>query len=228
MWTDLSSFYRSKEWRELTQTLRIERVSEDGFLYCAHCGKPIIKAYDCIGHHKEHLTIDNVNKAEVSLNPDNIALVHFRCHNDIHNRYGAYTRHIYLVYGCPLSGKRSYVKERAGLHDLVIDIDAIYAAISNNPMYIKSGRLYECMEAVRQTLLDCIKYKRGKYVNAWIIGGFPFKGERERICAEYGAEEVFIECTKEEALARLQVVQDGRDIQEWTKYIEQWFVRYTA
>lgn len=228
MWTDLSSFYRSKEWKELTQTLRIERVSEDGFLYCAHCGKPIIKAYDCIGHHKQHLTIDNVNKAEISLNPDNIALVHFRCHNDIHNRYGAYTRHIYLVYGCPLSGKSSYVKERAGMHDLIIDIDAIYTAISNNPLYIKSGRLYECMEAVRQTLLDCIKYKRGKFVNAWIIGGFPFKGERERVCVEYGAEEVYIDCTKEEALARLQAVQDGRDIQEWTKYISVWFDRYTA
>lgn len=228
MWTDLSSFYRSKEWRELTQALKIERVSTDGFLYCEHCGKPIVKEYDCIGHHKEHLTIDNVNKAEISLNPDNISLVHFRCHNDIHNRYGAYTRHVYLVYGCPLSGKSSYVKERAGMHDLVIDIDAIYTAISNNPPYIKSGRLFECMEAVRQALLDCIKYKRGRYVNAWIIGGFPFKGERERIAAEYGAEEVFIDCTKDEALARLQAVQDGRDIQEWTKYIETWHARYTA
>lgn len=228
MWTDLFSFYRSAEWRNTMQVLKLERTKDDGFLYCEHCGRPIVKAYDCIGHHKEHLTIDNVNDCNISLNPDNIQLVHFRCHNEIHERFGSWTRHVYLVYGSPLSGKSTYIKERAGLHDLIIDIDKIYECISNNPPYIKSGRLYDCMDAVKQALFDCIKYKRGKWVNAFICGGFPFKGERERICTEYGAEEVFIECTQEEALSRLQVVQDGRDIKEWSKYISVWFDRYTA
>lgn len=228
MWTDLSSFYRSVEWRNTMQVLKLERVKNDGFLYCEHCGKPIVKAYDCIGHHKVHLTLDNVNNAEISLNPDNVILVHFRCHNEIHERFGSWTRHVYLVYGSPLSGKSTYIKERAGIHDLIIDVDKIYACITNNPLYRKADRLWDCKEAVQQALFDCIKYKRGKWVNAFIVGGYPFKGERERICTEYGAEEVFIECTKEEALARLQAVQDGRDIKEWTKYIDTWYARYSA
>jgi hypothetical protein len=120
------------------------------------------------------------------------------------------------------------VKERAGIHDLIIDIDKIYECISNNPMYIKSGRLYDCMDAVKQSLFDCIKYKRGKWVNAFIVGGYPFKGERERIAVEYGAEEIYIDITKEEALSRLATVQDGRDIKEWEKYINTWWDRYTA
>lgn len=228
MYNTLSDFYRSKEWAEFRQVIIAQRTKADGFVYDEITGKPIVKAYDIILHHKTELTLENVNDANITLNPDNIQVVSFRTHNAIHARYGTYTRHCYLVYGSPLSGKSSYVKERAGIHDLIIDVDRIYAAISNNPMYIKSGRLYECMDAVKQALFDCIKYKRGKFVNAWIIGGFPFKGERERLAAEYGAEEIYIECTKEEALSRLQAVQDGRDIKEWEKYIDTWFARYSA
>ena len=224
----LTAFYTGKEWAEFRQALIAERTRPDGFVYDEITGKPIVMAGDIILHHIIPLTLDNVNDANISLNPENIQIVSFKTHNEIHERFGSWTRHVYLVYGCPLSGKTSFVKERAGLHDLVIDIDAIYAAISNNPPYIKSNRLYENMKAVHDCLLDTVKYKRGKWVNAFIIGGYPFKGERERFCTEYGAEAIFIECDKETALQRLASVQDGREIKEWSKYIEQWHERYTA
>lgn len=224
----LSDFYRSKEWANFRQVIIAERTKADGFVYDEITGKPIVKAYDIILHHKIPLTLENVNDCNITLNPENIQIVSFRTHNEIHERFGSWTRHVYLVYGCPLAGKAEYVKERAGLHDLIIDVDKIYACITNNPLYRKADRLWDCKEAVQQALFDCIKYKRGKWVNAFIVGGYPFKGERERICTEYGAEEVFIDITKEEALARLQTVQDGRDIKEWSKYISVWFDRYTA
>lgn len=228
MFNTLSDFYRSKEWKQFREFIIAQRIRDDGFVYDEITGKPIVKAYDIILHHKIELTLENVNDYNISLNPDNIQVVSFRTHNEIHNRFGTWTRHIYLVYGCPLAGKKTYVQERAGIHDLIIDVDKIYACISNNPQYIKSGRLYDCADAVKQALFDCIKYKRGKWINAFICGGFPFKGERERIAAQYGAEEVFIDCTKEEAFTRLASVQDGRDIDEWTKYINTWFDRYTV
>ena len=226
-YSDLSSFYQSREWQEFRQVIISERLNNQFQTICEHCGKPITKAYDIIAHHKQELTLDNVNDANISLNPDNIALVHFRCHNTIHNRYGSYTRHIYIVYGCPLSGKSTYVKERAMQHDLIVDIDKIYACISNNPMYIKSGRLYDNMEAVKNLLLDNVKYNYGKWVNAFIIGGYAYSGERERLAEELGAELIYIDCTKEEALARLECCTDNRDKKEWAKYIETWFNNYS-
>lgn len=228
MYNTLSEFYRSKEWAEFRAYLIAKRTAADGFVYDEITGKPIVKAYDIILHHKIPLTLENVNDCNITLNESNIQIVSFRTHNEIHQRFGTWTRHIYLVYGCPLSGKKTYVKERAGIHDLIIDIDRIYECISNNPMYIKSGRLYDCMDATRNALLDCIKYKRGKWTNAFIVGGYPFKGERERIATEYGAEEILIDCDKETALSRLASVQDGRDIKEWEKYIDTWFARYSA
>lgn len=226
MFNTLSEFYRSKEWTDFRAWLIAERTAADGFVYDEITGRPIVKAYDIILHHKIELTLANVNDANITLNPDNIQIVSFKTHNEIHNRFGRWTRHIYLVYGCPLAGKKTYVKERAGIHDLIIDIDKIYACISNNPSYIKSGRLYDNMRSVYEALLGDVKRKNGKWINAFIIGGFPFKGERERTAAEYGAECIYIDCTQDEAYSRLQAVQDGRDRVEWQKYIDTWFTRY--
>lgn len=226
MYYTLADFYKSNDFEDLKTVLKAGRRKPDGFLYCEHCGKPMIAARDIIAHHIEPLTLDNVNDANITLNPANIQLVHFRCHNDIHDRFGVYTRHIYLVYGSPLSGKSTFVRERANIHDLIIDIDRIYECISNNPPYIKSGRITDNVFAVRDCLLEQIKTKRGKWVNAFIIAGMPYKGERERFCAEYGAEPIYIDTTPEEAHARLQAAQDGRDVKEWGKYIDRWFERY--
>lgn len=226
MFNTLSEFYTSKEWLEFRAVLIAQRTRADGFVYDEITGKPIIKAYDIILHHKIELTLDNVNDVNITLNPDNIQIVSFRTHNAIHNRFGRWTRHIYLVYGCPLAGKKTYVQERAGIHDLIIDIDKIYACISNNALYTKSLRLYDNMRTVYDALLGDVKRKNGKWVNAWLIGGFPFKGERERTAAEYGAELIHIDCTREEAETRLQAAQDGRDKADYLKHIETWFMRY--
>ena len=228
MYNTLSEFYTSKEWLDFRAVLIEQRKHADGFVYDEITGKRIVKAYDIILHHKIELTLENVNDANITLNPENIQIVSFKTHNAIHNRFGRWTRHIYLVYGCPLAGKKTYVQERAGIHDLVIDIDKIYSCISNNPPYIKSGRLYDNMRTVYDALLGDVKRKNGKWINAFIIGGFPFKGERERTAAEYGAELIYIDCTQEEAEARLQAAQDGRDKVEYSKYISTWFTRYQA
>ena len=228
MFNSLSDFYRSKEWEDFRKVIISERTAPDGFVYDEITGKPIVKAYDIILHHKIELTLDNVNDFNISLNPDNVQIVSFNTHNNIHNRYGTWTRHVYLVYGSPLSGKSTFVKERANVHDLIIDIDRIYSCISNNPQYVKSGRLYDNAQAVQSALLDTVKYKRGKWVNCFIVGGYPYKGDRERMCVEYGAEEIFIECDKETALARLESNPDGRDINEWRKYIDVYFERFQS
>lgn len=228
MYSTLSEFYTSKEWLDFRAVLIEQRKHADGFVYDEITGKRIVKAYDIILHHKIELTLANVNDANITLNPENIQIVSFKTHNAIHNRFGRWTRHIYLVYGCPLAGKKTYVQERAGIHDLIIDIDKIYSCISNNPPYIKSGRLYDNMRTVYDALLGDVKRKNGKWINAFIIGGFPFKGERERTAAEYGAELIYIDCTQEEAEARLQAAQDGRDKVEYSKYISTWFTRYQA
>lgn len=222
----LANFYRSKTWCKFRQVLINDRLNSDGLTVCEHCGKEIIKAYDIILHHMEELTEDNVNDSNVSFNPDNIKLVHHKCHNLIHKKLCYKERQVYLVYGSPLSGKSSYVNEVMNEGDLIVDIDLIWKSVSNCEMYVKPNRLKSIVFGIRDYLLDSIKYRRGQWHNAYIVGSYPLIGDRERLCKELCAREVFIDCSKEECIKRLYACADGRIIEEWEKYICDWFENF--
>lgn len=223
---DLYSFYRSREWENLCKQIKQERVNEDGQIICAYCGKPIVRAYDCICHHKKYLTEENVNDFTISLNPANIDLVHHRCHNYIHDKLGYSRREVFLVYGAPLSGKTTFVKNNMSEGDLVLDIDNIWECISGQERYIKPYQLKPIVFKMRDVILDAIKYRLGRWNNAYIIGSYVYQSERERLCKELGAREIFINTPKEECINRLLISGDNRDIEEWKKYIDEWFEKY--
>lgn len=223
---NLFSFYRSKEWCLLIQHIRHDRRNGEGLNICEYCGKPIVKEYDCIAHHEEYLTEDNVNDYNISLNPNNIMLVHHKCHNIIHDKLSYRERKVYLVYGPPLAGKTTYANNVKSEGDLIIDIDNIWECVSGCDRYVKPNRLKSIVFGIRDYLLDSIKYRRGKWSNAYIVGGYPLISDRERLCKELGAEEVFINSTKEECLKRLYACEDKRP-DEYITYIDEWFNKYT-
>lgn len=224
----LKEFYKSKEWKALIRILKLERVNSEGKLICEHCGKEMVRAYDIIGHHKTELTPSNVNDYNISLNPDNIALIHFKCHNEIHNRFGYEQQKIYIVYGSPLSGKSTWVKSNSSAEDLIVDIDNIYNMLNfNSTKYVKSNRLRTNAFMLRDTMIEQIKTRTGKWRNAYIIGGYPLTMERMRLSETLGAECIYIEATKEECLNRLYTAQDREEvIKEWEKYINEWWSKY--
>ena len=221
----LDNFYQSKAWIKCYTLLRLERTDENGNLICWHCHKPIVHKDDAIAHHTIFLTEMNVNDTSISLNPDLIQFVHHRCHNRIHNKLGYRRQEVYLVYGSPLSGKSTWVDQVSDYGDLIVDLDLIWASICGGEKYIKPQCLNSVAFGIRDYLLDTVKIRRGKWDNAYVIGGYPLISERERICRMLGAREIYIESTKEECLLRLQSDLD-RDFDEWKKYIESWWERY--
>ena len=81
-------FYKSKQWEAFRKVIIADRSDPDGFVHCCECGKPIIHKYDLIIHHKTELSEANVNDHNISLNPDNVKCICFRCHNKVHERFG--------------------------------------------------------------------------------------------------------------------------------------------
>lgn len=216
----IRSFYKSKEWLDLLELLKIERLNSSGEIICEHCHKPIYKKYDCIGHHKVELTEANVNNLQISLNPDNIMLIHFKCHNEIHERFGhEKPQQVYIVYGSPCSGKSTWVNTVATKDDIVLDMDKIWECVSTCDKFHKPNRLKQNVFGVRDCLLDQVRMRIGKWKNAYIIGGYPLQMDRQRLSDRLGAELIFIECEKEVCLSR--AVND-----EWKKFIEDWFELY--
>lgn len=219
----LETFYHSKKWESLVAQLRIDRINEDGQLICEYCGKPITKAYDCIGHHKQELTEENVNDFNVSLNPDNIMLIHFRCHNRIHERYDGKKQNafqnVYLVYGSPCAGKSTWVREAATQDDLILDIDLIWDALSIGGKYNKRNRLKANVFGVRDCVLDQIRTRKGMWRNAFVVGGYPLRTDRDRLCDMLKAQPIFIDTPMDECISRARN-------EEWETYIQEWFDSY--
>lgn len=208
-YNNTSDFYRSKEWINFINILKLKRVDPDGKIRCEHCGKPMYGPIT--GHHKIVLNNTNVNDPKISLNEENIMLVHHKCHDEIHSRMGQGTRHTYLVYGPSTMKSLRFVNENASVGDTICHVPSIRKMCTNGD----SQRTNDLVFKIRNLILDSIKYRSTKSQNCWIIGMFSYSGERERYCREYGAEEILIESTFEEALR-----EEGEENQ---LYIKEWF-----
>ena len=236
-----AQFYRSNEWAACKAQVLQQRVRSDGAVYCEHCGGLIVKGFNpnannnagaIVFHHKIYLTNYNVNDAAISINPDNIAILHWNCHNEIHNRFqgGQPEKKVYLITGAPLSGKTTFARERIQPNDLILDIDDIWQTISGQPRYTKPNSLKSLVFAVREEIKGLISRGAGTWRNAFIIEALPVKMDRQREVDRYKAhnvEVITMATTKEECLRRLYENPNGRDIKAYEGYIKEYFVRYS-
>jgi predicted kinase len=215
MYKVLQDFYKSKEWINL----RLLLINERGNV-CQHCGEIIHNANEIIAHHIIELTPDNVNDNSIALNPDNILLVHHKCHNEIHKRFGyQQKKKVFVVYGPPLSGKKTYVKKYIQRRDIVIDMDRLYEAVTMSKE--KPNCIFYNVIGVYNQLVDNVKTRYGKWQNAFIIGTLADKYKRNKLIQELGAEGIYIKATKEECLVR------AKDKEGYDKYINKWFDTYS-
>lgn len=216
MWTNLKTFYNSEEWKQAKQI-----ILDNANGLCQMCGNPAEQV-----HHIKHLTLENVNDYTISLNPDNLIALCIGCHNKQHQRALGNKSHrkediekkVYLVWGSPLSGKTTYVRKHMLEGDLVLDVDSIWECISMQPRYIHPNSLLKNMFAIRDTILDNIKVRKGDWLTAWVIGGFADRYTRDKTIQDLGAESIYIESTKEECIERI-----GERPIEFKEYIDKWW-----
>lgn len=236
-----TQFYNGQDWSNCKAQVTMERL-KDGALYCEHCGKIILKSFNpnernnknaVVYHHKIYLTDDNVNDASISINPKNIQVLHWQCHNEVHERFTGgnqkIERKVYLVTGASCSGKTTWVKERIQEGDIVLDIDDLWEMVSGQPRYTKPNKLKPIVFALRNEIKDQIAKGNGTWRNAFIIESLPVATDRKREAERYKAhnvEVVTMEATREECLNRLYANPNGRNIKDYEGYINNYFDDY--
>lgn len=216
----LHLFYCKKAWRNLSYSLKVARGGK-----CCRCGFIAVTKDDwskLIGHHTVELTESNVDDSTISLNPELIEIICLDCHNKEHRRFG-HAKRVFIVWGSPLSGKTTSVRDMMQYGDIVLDIDALWQAVSFQPSYIKPNNLRFNIFALRDNLLDQIKTRHGQWYDAYIIGGYPDKYERERLAKSLGAECIYVESTQQECFDRR--IQSGKPV-AWDEYITNWWQEY--
>lgn len=214
----------STEFRSLRKMLMTERTGKDGVLRCAYCQKPILKDFDCIAHHVDPINAGNLNNIGITLNPENIQLVHLRCHNLIHDRFGYSQKKVYFVWGAPCSGKSTYVQKVKMPGDLVVDIDLIWQALTGGAKYVKPDELKQNVFMTRDALLEQVKTRAGKWRQAYIISAEPRRRVREGYIEALNAEPIYITTDRETALKRLYGDVERVNVRpSWELYINTFF-----
>lgn len=234
-YTTLASFYASDDWANCKAQVINERL-KDGALYCEHCGQVIEKSFNpkkrnnagaAVFHHKIYLTVANVNNADISINPRNIAVVHWQCHNVIHSRFtGQNTQpeqKVYLITGAPCSGKTTFARERMEAGDVLVDIDDIWQQISGQARYVKPNAIKPIVFATRDAQEEAVRMRSGTWRNAFIIRSLPLAMDRKRMAERLGAEVITIETSKEDCLERLRRNPQGRNVAEYEGFINNYF-----
>lgn len=242
-YNNTAQFYKSEDWANCKATVLHSRL-KDGAIYCEYCHKLILKDFNpsannnagaIVYHHTIPLNNFNVNDASISINPAKIQIVHWACHNIIHNRFTAGTngqpeKKVYLITGPSCSGKSTYVKERLEPGDIVLDVDDIWEQVSGQPRYTKPNALKPIVFKIRDTIKDLISKGAGTWRNAFIIESLPSKADREREAERYRAynvEVITMQASAQECIERLHKAPGGRDIKNYEGYIQDYFKRLT-
>ena len=108
------SFYKSSEWHKCRNAYIMKRVGIDGGM-CEECRDGL----GFIVHHKRHLTPENVNDPEISLNEANLEYVCKKCHDafDGHGIKRGHALKVGVVFdpsGMPVSRVRARARESGG------------------------------------------------------------------------------------------------------------------
>lgn len=212
---DLSTFYQSKPWRQVRR-LAIERATDaQGLVRDEITGDPIVMPCDIVVHHVVELTPENLNDMSVSLSLDNLEVVSFRTHNELHQRFGQTQKKVYWIWGSPFAGKLDFVKRSKGVNDLVVDTGSIWNAVNGGlGAFHKPKGLNPIVFAVRNALLDSVLTRNGGWGNAWIVNST----KDDSMIARLGAEPVYIESDRDECLRKAQNAGMGQ-----VPFVERWW-----
>ena len=221
----IHALYCRKDYLDLALQCKIKSGGK-----CARCGE-IFDIEELRPHHIIELTLDNIDDVNITLNPDNIEVLCHNCHNAEHKRFGngITEKKVYLVYGAPFSGKTTYVQSVATRNDIVVDLDKIIRAICICGLYDKPDATKKLAFRIKDLLMDEIysATQFRKWQNAYIIGTYPERYDREEIATKYGAELVHISTTKEDCIKSVcESVKQVSIQQAIIGWIDNYYQRY--
>lgn len=141
-------------------------------------------------------------------------------------RQGEQTAHVTVVCGPPGSGKTRYVAERAHGGDLIVDLDALYVALSGLDMYDKPLPLLPFAREAKDAVIARLR-RRHDVQRAWIITGGADRDSRDKLRVELDARVVVLETTEQVCLSRIQNDPRRKTSWElWKPIVDKWWRDY--
>lgn len=137
----------------------------------------------------------------------------------------------YVVCGPPGAGKTTWVMARAKWGDVVLDVDALFVAVTGLRPYEKPEALLKLVLELQETTLRWIERNPGRFVNAWVIAGGAKVSQRARLARRLGVTEaegvIVLETSPDECLRRIAAdPRRAEEMQGWAPLVHKWWSEY--
>ena len=129
-----------------------------------------------------------------------------------------------IVCGPPGSGKTTYVKDHRREGDLILDLDALVAALSMLPQHHKPKALVQYGIAARDAVLELLSQQPGQ--GAWIITGTSSYSTITDLCNRFGAKSVILKTDPSECKKRIDRQQRIECGIEWHRLVDEWYEQH--
>ncbi|WP_426568107.1 hypothetical protein [Streptomyces canus] len=129
---------------------------------------------------------------------------------------------VVLVAGPACSGKNRYVSEHADPEDLVLDLDALHAAMSLAAPRVHIPAHLPIVTEARDAALERLLLGGHQVRRCWVISTAPERKRRAYYRQRYGARSVVLWWPEETCLLRAMRERPP----QWQEYVRRWFDRY--
>lgn len=135
----------------------------------------------------------------------------------------------YVICGPAGAGKSTYVRKHMQPGDLIVDLDAIYTAISYLGNHRKPEQLRDVSLLVFKYLVDSIDPDPSKnsFPNSWVIVNGARLMERKHLKNKLSAQVVMLDIDQHECLSRIEKdgERNGYGI-PWGNIVKKWWDSY--
>jgi predicted kinase len=133
-----------------------------------------------------------------------------------------------IVCGAPGSGKTTWVKNNMKPGDLVMDQDALYAALSFQPVHSNPSNLLPIVLSMRYSLFNIVeKNYKAVFDTFWIITSGASVETREQFEDRYQATIFVLLTPAEECIRRITTDEiRNKNMDFWSDLVNQWWKNY--
>lgn len=163
---------------------------------------------------------------------DNLQPLCHSCHSRITARDTAIERRddtpITIIAGPPGSGKTTYALQHMRHGDLLVDLDALYGAISGallrgDSLYDKPVSLLPFACEARDAIMQRLQ-RQSNIRHAWIVTGESNRAALEDMGARLQAEIVVLDASPNECMKRINADERRREnAAEWLPLVDKWW-----